>query len=731
MKLMEDIRSEWEVIELNNLNYTLLREMYWKDRPKIIGTDTETDGLNLLHNKPFDYIFGWVTETHKVVFAWTEEDAPYARYEWKELLQNGDYRYHFCWNAVFDASMLLNVGIDIRRNIADGQALLRLVQKADNEWGSKALKKVAVQYLASDADIYEKEIKEYLKIEKSKWQKLRRQWVYKDWTYKAMQDKDNEVPEEIKNAYKEWLVKNPEPNYTCIPKDILRRYDSCDVILLLELVLLFYPYVVKTEQLQIFEEECAIIPAVIEQCRTGLKVDVDYLKESDKILAETIKNYRQQLYGVLGKVINPNQNEQIAVWLEENGIVYQTETVYDKRKKENVTKKAYKADKETLKKIYRMLGQVDVSKLTPEQKSRRERIMRVCELVEPLRTFEKWRSTYIKRILENVEENKIGRFLPKYDAYGAVSGRFTSDFQQYPRGGIFVEGKEIFNPRRAFLADEDYALVYIDYSQIELRLAGTMTVLAGQPDKVVLNAYTNWDKVENWKPTDMHLEMTKNAFDLTPEQVSAYEKYEEGLDLTVEETKMAKYVKEHRSIAKIANFSALYNGGPKAINDGCFDGNDLEKAKYVSAAHKKTFPGLINYQKWVAQKIVQQGYVRNLLGRMYKYELNDYKAQSTAANYIIQGTGADFLKGRMAECFELLKDKKSKLVGNIHDEMQFLIHKEEQFLIPKLKKIMESNADFSVVPIIADVEISWTNWAEKKNWHEQEINKNETKQSIS
>jgi DNA polymerase I-like protein with 3'-5' exonuclease and polymerase domains len=50
---------------------------------------------------------------------------------------------------------------------------------------------------------------------------------------------------------------------------------------------------------------------------------------------------------------------------------------------------------------------------------------------------------------------------------------------------------------------------------------------------------------------------------------------------------------------------------------------------------------------------------------------------------------------------------------NIHDEMSFEIYDGEEFLIEKIKAIME-NVPNMIVPVVAEVETTETNWAEKE-----------------
>src|SRR5699024_4353001 len=73
---------------------------------------------------------------------------------------------------------------------------------------------------------------------------------------------------------------------------------------------------------------------------------------------------------------------------------------------------------------------------------------------------------------------------------GAVSGRFTSDGQQFPKDAIEDEdGNEIFHPRRVFRADAGKVLYFLDYSQIELRSQANYTLLVSDGDVNLCRAY--------------------------------------------------------------------------------------------------------------------------------------------------------------------------------------------------------------------------------------------------
>ena len=139
----------------------------------------------------------------------------------------------------------------------------------------------------------------------------------------------------------------------------------------------------------------------------------------------------------------------------------------------------------------------------------------------------------------------------------------------------------------------------------------------------------------------------------------------------------------------------------------------MEIATKLSDAYNQAYPGVIEYQKTVQSQLALKGYVTNLYGRRYYLEksTNYYKAN----NYVIQGTGADALKEVEIKICEYLKDKKSRFILPIHDELALEIAPEEESFVPaKIQEIMESIGDtIKYVPMVAEIEMTDTNWAEK------------------
>lgn len=140
---------------------------------------------------------------------------------------------------------------------------------------------------------------------------------------------------------------------------------------------------------------------------------------------------------------------------------------------------------------------------------------------------------------------------------------------------------------------------------------------------------------------------------------------------------------------------------------------DLDTATKLSDAYNKAYPGVIEYQKEVQAQLNMKGFVTNLYGRRYYLEksTNFYKGN----NYVIQGTGADALKEAEIKICEYLKDKKSRFILPIHDEIAIEVHPDEESYIPKkIKEMLESCGDvIKYLPMVVEVEMTESNWAAK------------------
>lgn len=139
----------------------------------------------------------------------------------------------------------------------------------------------------------------------------------------------------------------------------------------------------------------------------------------------------------------------------------------------------------------------------------------------------------------------------------------------------------------------------------------------------------------------------------------------------------------------------------------------LSTAEALVQGWSDTFPEVAHYQNEVVKKMRQKKYALNMSGRMY-YLQNTDKAYRVG-NYLVQGSCADELKRYIIDIDNFLEENncKTRLLSNIHDEIQFLVYEGEEWIFPHIKAIMEE-VDWMKVPVVVDLEVTETNWAEKE-----------------
>ena len=87
---------------------------------------------------------------------------------------------------------------------------------------------------------------------------------------------------------------------------------------------------------------------------------------------------------------------------------------------------------------------------------------------------------------------------------------------------------------------------------------------------------------------------------------------------------------------------------------------------------------------------------------------------------MIQGTSAEVVTERFIECVKYLKDKQSRLLIQVHDELVFEIHESEYHeVVGDLKDIMEQNSLGLTLQV--DIEVANPSWAEKVEYTPQSI----------
>lgn len=750
-KLETEITKKYEKHWTNNFNE--ISKYFKVDSPKLCVFDSETTGLHIKKDRPFMWVFGWMLPKQKQseglkgrVFAFDHDSDLLVQLF--EMIK--DVKMVVGHNVKYDMHMLINGGVPEEfvynfKNIVDTMGLCRLsfdAVSARDGGDVLGLKKVSEKYIDPKAADFEKEVKKELrKINDAKRTLLKDQLKqYKGWglgkikeafKVKKRNDMDMftkekkqrwlEIPTEIEELYFKWMEENPFANYSEVDKNVMMEYVHGDGIYTLELVEITYPTILKRNQQKIFEQENKLIMELLKMERVGLKVDMEYLQNCFEKCENEIQKLYEELWKIVGDYFTVSQEKVIGDYFENK-----------------LGERPSSTDKSFLKK---------------------HKDDRVSQLIQRLRRLEKWQSTYISRIMEVAEYD--GKFYTQYGQFNTVSGRLGSDAQQFPKERILTEegelyekengeGKapitmEIFSPRRAFIVEggEYSKIAYFDLSQIELRVQANYTILLGRPDTNLCRAYMpfkckhvktgeeyvfdndkdreRWSEKtpdgksvwllednSHWTPTDVHSETSHNTLlALMYECKEKYKEYSHNKEAFVDEKSFKKF---WRYIGKMFNFMRNYGGGARKASEA------LEVSMMIAEALVKgwsnTFPEVSYYQKQVGKKVQDTHYATNMYGRVY-YLTNTDKAYKVG-NYLVQGSCADCLKDYIIKINRFLEENncKTKALANIHDELQFLVYSGEEWIYPHIKRIME-DVTWMKVPVVVDLEITETTWADK------------------
>lgn len=298
------------------------------------------------------------------------------------------------------------------------------------------------------------------------------------------------------------------------------------------------------------------------------------------------------------------------------------------------------------------------------------------------RELSKLTSTYIDN-LPNLTD-KESRIHSIFNQTGTVTGRISSsepNLQNIPTRTDL--GRVI---RRAFIAPKGCKIAAIDYSQIELRVAASLS-----GDKKLKEAFL--------KGEDIHTKVASEVFNVPFEKVD----------------------KEMRRRAKIINFGIIYGMGINSLkkNLGC----SKQEAETFYNEYFSDFSGMAEYIEKTKKSVEKTGFTKTLLGRRrYLPEINSpvfflrTEAQRMAVNAPVQGTAADIMKMAMVKVAETLKKDFSdsvKMILQVHDELLFEIKNDTIKEATRVIQETMEKEDILGVPLRVSVLIG-DNWGEMK-----------------
>ena len=286
------------------------------------------------------------------------------------------------------------------------------------------------------------------------------------------------------------------------------------------------------------------------------------------------------------------------------------------------------------------------------------------------RKYFKLITTYVEGLKKHIYPD--GKIYAKFNQALTTTGRLSSSEPNLQNISVRdEEGKLI---RKAFYyPDENYEILSLDYSQIELRVLAALSNCQGLKDVFLSNE-------------DIHSATAKKIFNLQGEPTPL-----------------------QRRKAKTVNFGVVYGisdwGLAEQLEIGPKEAREIINSFYSSYPEVATF-----FQRIVADA-TRDGYVSTLLGRRrYLRELHDANynvresAKRAAMNAPVQGTAADLIKYAMNKVHQALLDNKleTRMICQIHDELIFRVPKKEKEVAYKLIKDIMENALLIDVPLEVD-----------------------------
>jgi DNA polymerase I-like protein with 3'-5' exonuclease and polymerase domains len=141
-----------------------------------------------------------------------------------------------------------------------------------------------------------------------------------------------------------------------------------------------------------------------------------------------------------------------------------------------------------------------------------------------------------------------------------------------------------------------------------------------------------------------------------------------------------------------------------------FPHSSEEEIDRINDSYYLTFPGVKHYHDYCYRSAQERAYTENLCGVRY-YGTSGHKL----INILIQGSSASYLKLKIKELYDYSTTHgiKSRYQMNIHDENSWEQYEGEEEIFFEYKRIMEEWPGLPV-PIVAEMEVTTTNWAEKK-----------------
>lgn len=719
--------------------------------PNFVFLDTETDGLHIINSKPFSFQYSHLKDAPVYLKATPANLAKVVA----ELSRPDTWLIGH--NIKFDCHMLINMGVPITLFksivLVDTMFMARLAINHEDQIGnvkfrvppmSLALKKLAEKYLGADSREEEIQVKEAFKklktIHKLNYKMFLLDLLSRTPTTEELNNYYNVTEAdliasnfsydlEVIEQSKVWFEENPHPTYKDIPEYVMKPYASKDIILTKGLFIRFLDAIKSKDQMKVFKRESLALYPLLLMEREGLVIDKETAKEKYKELFAM----RKKLNVIIAPVtILKSSAEPVAIYkelsapkpkLKSNKVIEDraTGTFVEYKGSDVIMIEGEQVNTRSSSQMAALYSYETKLVITKADKTTRESIMDIspsARKIQMLRPLDKMIDTYLYRLINEpilvgdewklygTYNNLQNSYDENTDSTGTVTGRLSSDLQQFPKEPLKdKDDNEIVNIRRLFIKPKAaYAMMYFDMSQLELRLQTIWSaIIDGTPDIVMARGFgpyncheqfkdgeskgwfLNEDPKTKWEPTDFHSATAHEAFHTQPD----YEKNKA----------------HYRSLGKRANFAIGYGASKWKLIDSLKITES--EAESLIKGWKKAYVGLTHIESYL-RKVTRVGeYQTNLFGRRY-YTREVHKLK----NWLVQGSGGDLLKIFLARLVSFVeKYPHWKLMLTVHDEIDFVLMKEPtQEEVKELLSLMQYTA--GGIDVTAEAEITYTSWAE-------------------
>ncbi|MDA0999907.1 MAG: DNA polymerase I [bacterium] len=436
-----------------------------------------------------------------------------------------------------------------------------------------------------------------------------------------------------------------------VPAETAALYGCQDADFTLRLADKMAPELEKVGLASLFRElEMPLLDVLREMEMTGIRLDGDFLGEMSKDLEARLDEMQKKIHDLAGEEFNINSTLQL------RKILFEKLNLPVVKK----TKTGPSTDLDTL------------ERLAPQHP--------LPEEIVNFRQLSKLKSTYVDTLPALVHP-QTGRIHAKFNQTVAATGRLSSSDPNLQNIPVRTElGRRI---RRAFLPEEGWKLLSVDYSQIELRVLAHFT---GDPGLV--GAFERGE--------DIHATTASAVYGVSPADVTG----------------------EMRRVAKAVNFGIVY--GQRAFGLAQTVGIGFDEARVFIETYFQRFAKVPAFVDEVIAEATERGYVSTILDR--RRYIPDLKSQNrnirsaaerTAVNSVIQGSAADIIKKAMvAIAARLRKEKrKARLLVQVHDELLFETPPKELKAVTQLVEEEMARAFPLRVPLAAKANVG-DNWGE-------------------